>query len=115
MTNVVLPHTTIGYSPFCVTDNRPPAFEPYTPMLPRIGELQEQIRKLKEQAQDFESDLDKHGQICMKVGIDKGKRIAAQECLEMLNLMDWATSSYEEIFHQAVTAIKEKFGLEKTA
>lgn len=71
----------------------------------RIGELKEQIRKLKGQTKDFESDLAKHGQICMKVGIDKGKRIAAQECLEIFN----------DYFNKTVnTEITNKFGLEKS-
>lgn len=54
-----------------------------TNSMPRV--VLETVKYLQKEIKSFESDLDRHGQICMKVGIEKGKRIAAQECLEIFN------------------------------
>lgn len=44
-------------------------------------------------------------------GIAWAEKATATKCLEILNVMDWATSTYEDTFYQAVAAIKKEFGL----
>lgn len=39
------------------------------------------------------------------------QKLTAEKCLEILNIVDERTVSYEETFYQSVAAIKKEFGL----
>lgn len=44
--------------------------------------------------------------------IEQARKQAAREILQLLDTADWACSTYEETYYQAVAAIKSKFELE---